>query len=607
MSGSDTIRSIIVTHVARLRCLVMKMYDMSDQKKTDTPIEVNDKDYADGDEDEDVSENAENSNDYILVPDGNSDSGRSVSVGGKKTDMFLKSRLKKTRWQNCCILQLEIQKNTRVAVEGATNNGKYEFVLTLIYDGEVDNDEVKPNYTYWTKNPNSNEPMQVKKQSWVNKIFTRSNKQQDAQPVKKKFIEFWDGNEYVQQGELQPSKNIRLTGVFNNLDFLHDMGSTPSNPADYDALLQSKKCVFYMVRHAKSVHNDWHGLWQKTNMKIKDTELTLDGIYQAVRAGMVLNEILKTGNNKQSRMNDNLNGLLSSDLKEDSTGVKLNFYFTSDLVRTRQTLACILSQVNENYLTLNQGIIFTILPCSHELPFSKDGNCDSKINFKQAFTQENATSCGEKIATISYDDKTVTAYSDNKCDKFELKEYVKNILKNALINRLLNMYRGLEPIRLKQKVTDLLSDNSIKFRRNPTAASKSSLYISSPVNELVEYLRSDLSNISNEQNDINIEILQIANLLLETFIDDKTPNITVKLDWRSYNKFYKTYRGDRQSGRYHCKNTSMIEEAMKIMQSSNKVGGGGRKTMKRKPALKTRRKIRRVKNRTHVRVRNYRK
>ena len=73
-----------------------------------------------------------------------------------------------------------------------------------------------------------------------------------------------------------------------------------------------------------------------------DTELTLDGIYQAIRAGMVLNEILKTGNNKQSRMNDNLNGLLSSDLKEDNTGVKLNFYFTSDLIRTRQTLACIL-------------------------------------------------------------------------------------------------------------------------------------------------------------------------------------------------------------------------------------------------------------------------
>ena len=606
MSGSDTIRSIIVTHVARLRCLVMKMYNMSDQKKTDTYIEVNNKDDDDGDGEENVENSNDYEYDYMLVPDSRSNSGRSISVGGKKADLFLQSRLKKTRWQNCCILQLEIQKNTRAAAETQTNNEKYEFILTLVYDGEVDNDEVKPNYTYWTKNPNSNEPMQVKKQGWVNKIFTRSNKPQDGQPVKKKFIEFWDGNEYVQQQEQQPSNNIRLTGVFNNLDFLHDMGSTHGVPANYDMLLQTKKCVFYMVRHAKSVHNDWHGIWQKTNMKTKDTELTLDGIYQAIRAGMMLNEILKTGNNKQSRMNDNLNSLLSSDLKEDNTGVRLNFYFTSDLVRTRQTLACILSQVNENYLTLNQGIIFTILPCSHELPFSKDGNCDSKINFKQAFTQENAMSCGDKIATISYDDKTITAYSDNKCDKFELKEYVKNILKNALINRLLNMYKGLEPIRLKQKVTDLLSDNSIKVRRNPTAASKSSMYISSPVNELAEYIRSDLSNISNEQNDINIQLLQIANLLLETFIDDKTPNITVKLDWRSYNNFYKTYRGDRQNGRYHCKNTSMIEEAMKIMQSSNKVGGG-RKTMKRKPAIKTRRNIRRVKNRTHVRHRNYRK
>ena len=51
MSGSDTIRSIIVTHVARLRCLVMKMYNMSDQKKTDTYIEVNNKDDDDGDGD----------------------------------------------------------------------------------------------------------------------------------------------------------------------------------------------------------------------------------------------------------------------------------------------------------------------------------------------------------------------------------------------------------------------------------------------------------------------------------------------------------------------------------------------------------------------------
>ena len=89
-------------------------------------------------------------------------------------------------------------------------------------------------------------------------------------------------------------------------------------------------------------------------------------------------------------------------------------------------------------------------------------------------------------------------------------------------------------------------------------------------------------------------------------IDDKTPDITVKLDWRSYKNFYKTYRGDRQGGRYHCKNTSMIEEAMKIMQSPNRVVGG-RKTRKRKPARKTRRKIRQVKNRTHVRRRNYRK
>lgn len=98
---SKNITSIIVSHNARLRCIITKLFNKS-------------------------------------------------TISGDETK---KTQFKEYRWQNCCVLKLLL----------VPNADKYDFSLSLVYSGEIDPMETKP-YTYWSdRNYNEVLPLKQKK------------------------------------------------------------------------------------------------------------------------------------------------------------------------------------------------------------------------------------------------------------------------------------------------------------------------------------------------------------------------------------------------------------------------------------------------------------
>jgi broad specificity phosphatase PhoE len=121
--------------------------------------------------------------------------------------------------------------------------------------------------------------------------------------------------------------------------------------------------VIYMVRHGDGEHLALKrkGVFAKIGQNIKDrfkssdkqilrdARLTEEGIIQAQLAGKALKTLL--GNKK------------------------IDYIFFSDLERTRQTIAGMLSQIQTDKIP-NRAIV---LHCSHEVGYKKDGsNCDGE-------------------------------------------------------------------------------------------------------------------------------------------------------------------------------------------------------------------------------------
>ena len=119
-----SINSIIVTHNARLRCLITKLFNRSN---------IN-------------------------------------------SDNIKRRNFKDYRWQNCCVLKLLLTKS---------DANKFNFELSLIYDGEIDPSENKPDYQYWG-NKSGNGEQATQKKSFMS-IFKRST---NVEPVKNRFNPF---------------------------------------------------------------------------------------------------------------------------------------------------------------------------------------------------------------------------------------------------------------------------------------------------------------------------------------------------------------------------------------------------------------------------------
>ena len=134
--------------------------------------------------------------------------------------------------------------------------------------------------------------------------------------------------------------------------------------------LRGNRFVFYIVRHGQGEHNvkNRFGFSQTLGLK-RDTPVTDIGLQQAIQAGKALRDIL-------------------SEYRE-----KIDYYFASDLERTRQTLLNVyaglykrndeiqgmeISEESQQTQQKPRPSKIIILPCAHEpySPGSGDGDCD---------------------------------------------------------------------------------------------------------------------------------------------------------------------------------------------------------------------------------------
>jgi phosphohistidine phosphatase SixA len=127
--------------------------------------------------------------------------------------------------------------------------------------------------------------------------------------------------------------------------------------------------VFYLIRHGQGEHNVLKGMSKKwgalaISSTYKDPSLTNIGVQQAIQIGQKLQVIL------------------------DEQHQKVDYLFASDLKRTRQTLYYILQPMDSDPALRNKQI--NILPCSEELTYTANKNCDSS---QWATPNENISLC----------------------------------------------------------------------------------------------------------------------------------------------------------------------------------------------------------------------
>ena len=285
--NKNNINSLIVTHNARLRCLITKLFNNS----------------------------------------------------GEYQNEILRQQIKNFRWQNCCVLKLVIQPNIHPISQIQNDEKKITFILSLIYDGEIDPTENKPTYQYWGNNPTENNTVTQKPKGCIGKFCKKQNNVEEK-------LRYNTFNNLTGNLNISDLKDTKIIGDITNIN---------------------KVFTFYLVRHGQAEHN----LYTKTTIKRKtDTSLTEFGNKGRKKAGIAIN----------------------SDLKNNG---KIEYYFASDLIRTRETFSGILNGITLGHLSIKQtnNIDIIILPCSHELAFTPDGQCDIAANMAQLFTSENNMSC----------------------------------------------------------------------------------------------------------------------------------------------------------------------------------------------------------------------
>ena len=306
---------------------------------------------------------------------------------------------KSTKFKNCCVLKLEIKQSH----DGGGGRGKFTYSggatdvapqlnmkLTMIYEGDV-------------------EPEKEEKKKYYKKIYTVSST--DANDLKRainiaygvlggKITGFTtysgdEGSTHDAGGEPSTDKGSAYSvrgGADATVDLPFRAGyrvedgersgseeillppSKPVNPIPITLPSDIKSATYYLIRHGEAEHNTWKGAtkkwYQTTPMdKFKDTELTENGIYYGVVAGV----------------------MLANSMESDPRN--FDQIYTSDLNRTLKTFKAVREGFNQ-YMTLKKKETISyeatviILPCNHELTTTEGGNCDNN----QIFTpNENTT------------------------------------------------------------------------------------------------------------------------------------------------------------------------------------------------------------------------
>ena len=165
------------------------------------------------------------------------------------------------------------------------------------------------------------------------------------------------GKYYTKEQNVSSERRVS----FSNIECVDNklLNVTPS------LLINNVKYVFYIIRHAQAEHNLYNFI-QKIKSPFKlDTSITDTGIKQCENAGKFLNKYLD--------------------------GVKIHFLFCSDLKRTRQTMSVICSKL-KNHIPNSMVVV----PCSHEVLYSKSGNCDKSMLMSiNSIAGENRMACSK--------------------------------------------------------------------------------------------------------------------------------------------------------------------------------------------------------------------
>ena len=280
--------------------------------------------------------------------------------------------------------------------------------------------------------------------------------------------------------------------------------------------------VFYLIRHGQAEHNILSGVKKLTSAK--NTDLTSIGKEQALTSGQML--------------------------LENIGSQSINFIFASDLSRTHQTMGLIISKIKTNIL--NNKII--ILPCSHELSYTKKSNCDYGTSYFNT-PNENISTCNldkqfinncNNIYNIPIDwDYYVSYYngtrknSKNKkncsdINMIELSiEYINNIISNEikyLISTVLNTTSPIKMIDTKNdidintnNVNDNDIDNGIDIDIDTNNDNDINLYkkkdnIANIVKSVLHILNNKNDN-HNTDNTLNIDNFQTYKMLKSNEID----------------------------------------------------------------------------------------
>jgi hypothetical protein len=315
---SEVYTSVIVTHQARLRCLM----DRFNIGKIDKKSFVEKEDLREEDSFGSSFDNQMNRPFGIPVNLDRNSIKEPLLVGGALFgNKNKKSKGEIARFKNGCVLKLTITSSSIQA--------------ELVIDGYVD--EAKPGYIYYTNSINS-----------------------------------------LREKHVHEETMFSMEQVDNNF---------------YDkTLIGNDIYEFYLIRHGQAEHNVLKGMSKAFSNK--DTSLTsnnsagcdidgANGICQAQKVGTELR-----------RYTD----------EEHDSPTPFHYLFASDLVRTRETLANILTSYPDYFSKYAGAYEITILPCAHELKYSvnsETGKCDGKSQPSITPSENTMVCTKEKCGTTT--------------------------------------------------------------------------------------------------------------------------------------------------------------------------------------------------------------
>lgn len=171
--------------------------------------------------------------------------------------------------------------------------------------------------------------------------------------------------EMIYEGELSKDENNDIKKYWN-IESFDDASHSMKNknlPLNTEIVL---------IRHGKGIHNGV-SLFKKMldPAKYIDASLTQEGFYQANNAAYKLFTFFNTSGSKYDKL----------------------IFGASHLKRSQQTVAVI-----EIYFKQKSPIV--IVPCTHELLYTSDGECDGSIK-QLGGTSENAPSCKKNFSIES--------------------------------------------------------------------------------------------------------------------------------------------------------------------------------------------------------------